>query len=361
MSVIFTFNGPLKTIELDTTSSFDVSFLYSRWKDWVISGTNSKYAQAFSYVGGEPTVGGKSLGITYFLINNWKIQPYSEDHRLQINGNLFTEDGSSAFIPTSGSYNVLIESSVSNLTDAQILLNEQQQLLEYNGIIIINSTTGTPGTDYPYGTSSQPVDNIENAKIIANKYGIYKFEIYGPVYINSSLENFTIIGGNLGDTVIINNISVDKTTFRQCLLSGSYNGYIAADNCIIHDGFTGMNGYFQQCGFMGDMYFNPSSSCVLNDCHSQIAGNESPSLYLNDEVNISLRKYSGGLKIYNTGNNTLGTLEFNAGNCRILEGNMGGTLVIRGLATLTNNSEGTEILTDGLITPNQKVFGGQIG
>jgi hypothetical protein len=58
------------------------------------------------------------LGLTYFLLNGWKIRPYEATHVFSVNGNLYSEDGTSPFLPTIGGYNVTIISSVSNLVEA---------------------------------------------------------------------------------------------------------------------------------------------------------------------------------------------------------------------------------------------------
>lgn len=224
MPATFTFNGVNKIIGADTTGSFDVSYLYSRWKDWVLTSDNSKYEQAFRFVGGDPTVGGKSLGITYFFTNNWVFQPYSEDHRLQINGNLFTDSGDSPFIPASGSFSVTIESSVSNLTDAQILLSEQQKALDYtNGYITYDTLAGVSGSSHPIGTPSEPVNNINQALTIANLYGYHKIFLRNNVNFTSQsdISNFVIEG--LSSNIILNmdGCIVNNTSFKNLTVTGN--------------------------------------------------------------------------------------------------------------------------------------------
>ena len=108
-------------MHVNGTGSFQVLDLYSRWKDWLLLSDNIKYYQAFRYVGGDPTVGSDSLGITYFLTNGWRIQPFSANHRLQVAGNLFTNEGDSPFELVSGSFQVQVENKVSNLTDSTVV------------------------------------------------------------------------------------------------------------------------------------------------------------------------------------------------------------------------------------------------
>lgn len=154
----YIFDGINKIIQLENTSSFTILDAYSRWKDYVITGSNAKYLSAFSYVGGEPTVGSDSLGITYFLLNGWRFRPYnSVNHRLQVEGNIFTTEGSSSFIFPTGSFSVLIENKISNLKGTTVSLlspnNEETQLkiqelwqlhgLDYSGSLNVTQTQRT--------------------------------------------------------------------------------------------------------------------------------------------------------------------------------------------------------------------------
>ena len=100
---------------------FDVQIdLYSDWKEWYLEDNNTKYGEALRTVGGDPLVGGRYLGDTYFLINGWKIRPSEADQRLQIDGNIYSDDGSGVVVQTTGNYNVLVENTVSNLVDSTV-------------------------------------------------------------------------------------------------------------------------------------------------------------------------------------------------------------------------------------------------
>lgn len=118
----FTFDGPNKLIigaytpvssEFTADAAID---LYSDWKEWAVLDDNSKYAQALSTVGGEQIGVGVYTGSYFFLENGWKIRPIEQDHRLIVSGNLYTSDGTSPFVATLGSYNVLMELRNSSLT-----------------------------------------------------------------------------------------------------------------------------------------------------------------------------------------------------------------------------------------------------
>lgn len=112
------FNGTTKVISvLNGVTNIDIKTVYSEWKEWVRISDNAKFLPAFNTIGGDPLPGGKFLGTTIFLENNWKIKPYEGSHVLTVTGNIFSRDGSSPFIQTTGNYNVTILSTTSNIVD----------------------------------------------------------------------------------------------------------------------------------------------------------------------------------------------------------------------------------------------------
>jgi len=117
---MFTFNGITKIIQGDYGSGSTVELdirrdLYSAWKEWTAIDNNAKYLQAFSTTGGDPISLTIAVGAYFFLENGWKIRPFESNHRLVLNGNLYTRDDSSPFLNVSG-YSVITETRNSSLT-----------------------------------------------------------------------------------------------------------------------------------------------------------------------------------------------------------------------------------------------------
>ena len=113
-----TFDGERELIIVDPgITSLDVrEDLYSEWKRWFLTSDNSKFNKAFGVVGGNP-LPEDQLGLTYFLLGNWKIRPYEGDHRLKIKGNLYKADKSDPIADTVGDFKVTVSMRVSNLID----------------------------------------------------------------------------------------------------------------------------------------------------------------------------------------------------------------------------------------------------
>jgi hypothetical protein len=96
-----TFDGINKLIIINSDENLiDVQRdIYSAWKEWLLYDNNARYLQAIDTVGGEPTVAGQRLDVTYFLINGWKIKPFSGSYTLNIIGNIFDLDGENIIVP----------------------------------------------------------------------------------------------------------------------------------------------------------------------------------------------------------------------------------------------------------------------
>lgn len=123
--------GDDKIIQLYNISQISVSDIYFDWKRWVMQKDNSKYLSAFKYVGGDPTLTGQYLGITFFLINGWKFRPSNNDQTLVIVGNIYTDDDTPVFVSTVEVHNVAIQMSFSNLTtiiDNQLVIPTTKQI-----------------------------------------------------------------------------------------------------------------------------------------------------------------------------------------------------------------------------------------
>jgi len=119
-----TFEGDNKIINISETNYIDAKTIYSEWKKWSQIDNNSKYTKAFKTIGGEPTISGQYSPSYFFLLSGWKIK--IENLSILIEGNLYSEDGSSPFININS--NIIqktsdantVATSGSNITPADI-------------------------------------------------------------------------------------------------------------------------------------------------------------------------------------------------------------------------------------------------
>jgi hypothetical protein len=103
-----TFDGPNKLILVNPEVTYlnVLEDIYSAWKEWIQFDSTSQYNAAFDQAlrttGGDPLPGEESLDATFFLINGWKIKPYSGSYNLTIDGNLYDENGANIAVPADG-------------------------------------------------------------------------------------------------------------------------------------------------------------------------------------------------------------------------------------------------------------------
>lgn len=101
----YTFNGTTKRITLSAgTVVLDCANLYSRYKEWVLTG-NASPPLAFSTVGGEIP----AIPLYLFLENGWRIVPQQADHTLTIIGGVLeVQGGGDPFVDPAGAYKIRI-------------------------------------------------------------------------------------------------------------------------------------------------------------------------------------------------------------------------------------------------------------
>lgn len=117
---VVTFDGTNRVItEIENgDNTVAVSDIYSDWKRWLLEGDNTKFAPAFTPVGGDPITADQALGTTYFLENGWRIRPAETSHKLVLVGNIYTrEPGQSVFLSTLGAFTVSAETRVSAIVE----------------------------------------------------------------------------------------------------------------------------------------------------------------------------------------------------------------------------------------------------
>ena len=141
-----TFDGVNKLILVNEgETSLDVQTdIYSDWKEWVRTDTNMKYLQPLSTVGGDPTVEGQRLDVTYFLINGWKIKPYSGTYDLTLVGNIFDVDGGSIKVPAD--VNRFNPNNISINTNTSVIVRQLRPEVTISGSGLSESELATLNT-----------------------------------------------------------------------------------------------------------------------------------------------------------------------------------------------------------------------
>ena len=227
----------------------------------------------------------------------------------------------------------------------------------YQNHVVFN-LAGQSGTAIPVGTRSTPVNNFPDAISIANRLGIRRIQM---------ATSGTLLGGVvatgkvfIGDNQTVDSLNirtsaeVSDCSFEELAVSGILDGNNIFKNCTVAD-VNYVNGLLQECSLTGTVSVGGSAQANIINCWSGTAGVEDDQLVIIDMGgggnSLALRNYSGGLRLTNYSGSGAITLDFASGRVVIDATCTGGTIGIRGVASVTDNSgEGCTVLDQTLDT-----------
>ena len=360
-----TFDGATKRIIL-STDTVSVDYIWSRWCDW--HKQNPQYPLAMRYVGGDSISATKKLGVTFFILNNWRIRPMEADHTLRVDGNLYTDPaGFSPFVRTLGSFNVMVESSVSSLVDSTIQQLPEIEHMVYGDAVHIDTVLGTAGTVYPAAAPRYPVNTLADAKTVAAYRGFTNIHLApGTLTIGAteSLNGLTLMGSGIENSkvVLTAGCTTSKATFRDLTVSGTQAGETHYERCEIL-AMANVHCRFVECLLVGPMALlqgTYNDTTVLANCYTGYEpDNVFPALadefvldMANSSVNVIFAGLSGKMKVINLNRSTTpGTIEINmtAGKVTIDASCTTGVIKVRGSGELVNNATGTNVDADVIL------------
>jgi hypothetical protein len=365
MGAKVTFNEITKIIEIDLAPDvndevfIDVKTdLYSDGKeDWVANENLRKFQFPIAAVGGNPLPGEKALGSTFFLNSDWKIRPYNASHRLIINGNFYSADGTDPFLDTIGTYTVRIMQQVSSLVDSTIQQLSEIEYASFSNGISVDVTSSYSGTSYPVGTPRFPVNNLSDAMGIALERGFKTFFIIGDITIDDSedFSDMVFVGESMTKTTITvqANADIDRAEFYECHLTGTLDGEALAKECRLDD-ITYLSGIIQSCVLeAGVITLGGGQTAHFLDCWSGVPGTSTPIIDLGGSGQaLALRNYNGGIRLRNKSGTESVSIDLNSGQVVLDDTLTDGDIVIRGIGKLTDNSNGANILDEDLVNPD---------
>jgi hypothetical protein len=268
-------------------------------------------------------------------------------------GNLVAVDsgGSSteALFPTA--LTNVIRTSASSATQADL---EAIQYSSYQNAVWIDTTTSNSGTSYPSGTREYPVNNIPDALTIAGNRGFDTLQIIGDITFTSGhdLSDMIVCGQGMYKSNITINAAANvlNTMFRDAEVDGTLDGGNRLHDCVVGS-LTYVNGQIRQCILNGDT-MTLGGNATLLDCWSGVPGIATPTIDMGGSGHtLGIRGYSGGIKITNKSGSDSVSIDMISGQCVLDSTVSAGTIVIRGVCVLTNNSTGTtDVNIEGLLS-----------
>lgn len=330
--------------------------LYSDGKeDWITDASLQKLDFPLRAVGGDPLPGSKSLGSTFFIAPPWRIRPYEASHILRVNGNMYMEDGTSPFTQTLGTYNVMVESTVSNLVDSTVAQLKEIEYSSFQNHVWIDAVNGYSGTEYPIGTREHPVNNVTDAVAIATERGFGMLGLLGDLTLSTgdSVENFKLEGFNPIQTNLVIEAGSDthNCEMRNCTVSGTLDGGNFITDCVVTDLYY-VNGYIQHSIIEGIIQLGGNARATINDCVCS-SSNTTMTLDMGGSgQTLMMRDYHGVLALTNLSAPDLVYITVSAGEIILDSTISDGILRIDGIGKVTDNATGyTSLETGALVGP----------
>jgi hypothetical protein len=184
---------------------------------------------------------------------------------VQIDGGIITLDSTI----TAGEFKIhgigILEDNATSYTSLSTDgLMSKQTITEVTwDTVYIDTINGIPGSDWPAGTRGTPVDNITDARTIANFYNICCYDVMGSITLNDDFSNSSFTANSpTTATIDLNNQNVDGAAFSRLGLTGQCNGSIHCHDCEL-DSITNLDGLFMDCGLSDGFSVNSGSKAYF--------------------------------------------------------------------------------------------------
>ena len=289
------------------------------------------------------TVGGVTLARVIEIINGYSVT--FEDGQYAVN--LVGANSNVADVVNVNQVSVRSANSA-GLQDLSVILSAA-----YNGEICIDVINGQAGTDVPIGTRTQPVNNFDDAKILAVKEGARTIRILEATTLSNTdfSDGYVFTSDNPGVTVLTVDPSanVEFCEFNNISIQGTADGNNVYRSCVLLDiEFT--SGFIFQCSLNGDIHINGGQLLALLSCFSnRVTGDQQPIIDFNGNGKLILRDYQGAIELRNhtdTSGDGDVCLDFSSGVCLIHPSVTAGYIPVRGICRVVDNSTGTANVVD---------------
>jgi len=299
---------------------------------------------------GPISVGGVILARVVEIINGYTVTFEDGQYRVNLTG------ANTNLADVTNVNQVSVSSSNSaGLQDLSTLLSAA-----FQGEVCVSPSKGQSGTTVPLGTRSTPVDNLVDAKAIADREGLHQIRILESM----TLANVDFSSGYrfVSDSPATIQLTLDSSTnvrncdFEFCFVQGTLDGNNIYRQCLLGD-VTFTSGFVFQCSLTGTITLEPGSLLGIYDSFSNtLAGQQAPIIDFNGSGQLILRGYEGEIELHNhtdTNNDGDVCIDMGSGVVTVDASCTSGFMPIRGVASVNDFSTGTCNVVD--LTINQSI------
>jgi hypothetical protein len=221
------------------------------------------------------------------------------------------------------------------------------------------NTNTVPDVD---GVGDNPNSTMASALAVAGLKGLSRFEVINgtDLLFEQDMTGFEFRGRNYN--IDFNGENADRLYVRGATVDGvlTSSGPLGFRGCRLADGVSIPSAGFGDCVLPGELTLT-GAFYMFAECKSAVAGLDAPSLVYADAGPqcVNWRNGSGGVEVKGMEAGDIMSLE-GRGQLIINADCAGGTIVIRGLFTVTDNVDGGFVNAGGVISDNARYDTGQI-
>lgn len=235
--------------------------------------------------------------------------------------------------------------SVRTQNSAGLISSPDVEFSSFNGGVTIDVTSSYSGTLFPNGTERQPVNNLDDAKLIAEFRGLSKLYINGNITFTSiqNIDGFIVVGQNDVKTHITleAGLSTEGCEFKEATIDGTLNGNTYLRSCHIED-LTYVEGKIRNCILEGTIILAGNRTTNIINCTDGIAGDGKPTIDMGGSGQpLTVNGYTGEIQVVNKNGADKVSIDLVAGAVELDSTVTNGDIYIRGVGTLQDNSTGT--------------------
>ena len=340
----------LRTLEAESTSMDDASIVSASGKENLGGGT--KVGLTILLLNARVAFEARN-GTEFGGVDEWTLCTLD-------GGNLVAIDGNGLDIePRYPTAFVTIDRTSSSSATLQ-----EQEALQYSSYgmeVSINVNSPYSGTDFPNGTQEFPVNNVQDAVLIAHNKGFTRLAIRGDITLGAGddISNLIIRGESAihSKITILTEALVKDCQILTATVTGVLDGSAVVEDCLV-DGLEYVSGYILRSGLtISPIVLGGNTQAMLIDCFSTVSGMDTPTVDLGGTGNsLAIRGYAGGVKFINKHDATPMSVDMASGHIIMDSTVDAGVMALRGAFYLTDESTGSAIINlEGKVSTGKEV------
>lgn len=270
-------------------------------------------------------------------------QVYNIEQMIVRGGNLVAVDENglpfeSPILPSAFTQVVLTSSASATLQESEAI-----QRLAYEGGVTLDLSAAINGS----GTAISPSNNLADAVDIATAQNFDKIYLKGTTPLAITTEDVSglqLQGQSITGTVISVAGTADtaNTVFTNADVTGTFNANASFEDCIIRD-VTVDYLFVRNCLLAGTITLNNAGSTMIYNTRDLNTGTSPVINFNNQSQTLNMKDYIGNITLRNKNQANNVVIDLATGTL-ILENTVtAGSIVVRGIGTMTDNSVGATV------------------